>query len=250
MSAMRASLESALRGPGNDLSAANRLCVACVELLHVDGAAISLMHEGTTSGPFGSSDGLSRRLDELQFTLGEGPCFEAVAGSRPVLVPDLGEQTGSGWPAFAGAALAAGVHAVFALPARVSVSHVGVLDLFRNEPGPLSDDDMIGGRLAAELATQPIRRLMASDVAWDSDPDDGHDRSEIASLERVEVHQATGMLMEQLGASSADARVRLRAHAFTTGRTASEVAWAIVERRLILDSDEAWTTPSGQEPVP
>lgn len=74
---------------GRGLSAANRLCGACVELLAVDGAAISILHDGATRGTFGSSGEWSRRLDELQFTTGEGPCIDAVSEGRAVLVANL-----------------------------------------------------------------------------------------------------------------------------------------------------------------
>ena len=43
---LRAELGSALVGPGGPLSAADRLCTACVGLLEVDGASISLTVEG------------------------------------------------------------------------------------------------------------------------------------------------------------------------------------------------------------
>lgn len=247
---MRAGLESALRGPGDHLAAANRLCVACVDLLHVDGASISFIYEGAPRGTFGASSEMSRRLDELQFTFGEGPCLEVVAGGQPVLVPDIGDPMEHRWPAFANAALSAGVQAVFALPATVASTHIGVLDLFRNEPGPLSDDDMAGGLAAAELATLPILDLMAAGASSGDVDDLGPDRSKIASLERVEIYQATGMVMEQLGVGPVDALVRLRAHAFASGQTASDVAWAIVERRLVLQADDSWRSPAAPEPSP
>jgi hypothetical protein len=61
--------------------------------------------------------------------------------------------------------------------------------------------------------------------------------SELASLERVEVYQATGMIMGLLDVAPAEALVRLRAHAFVHGQTASQAAWDIVERRVTLDDD-------------
>lgn len=78
---LRRTLEASLSGAGNALAAADQLCSACVELLDVDGAAISLMYQGTTHGTYGASGELSRQLDELQFTLGEGPCLEARRGN-------------------------------------------------------------------------------------------------------------------------------------------------------------------------
>lgn len=239
---LREDLEAAIHGPGDGSEAADRLCTACVELLHVDGAAASLMHEGASQGTFGSSGELSRRLDEMQFTLGEGPCMDAFANRVPVLVPDIGHVTGQRWPAFAGAAIEAGVHGVFALPAGIAGSFVGVLDLFRHDPGPLSGDDLDGGMLAAELLAVPLLDLLATDD--DQRGEDGV--SSLAALERVEVYQATGMIMAQLDVGPTEALVRLRAHAFATNQTASEAAWAVVERRLRLPKD-AWREPGAAD---
>lgn len=115
---LRDELEAAIAGTGGALGAADRLCLACVEHLSVDGAAISLMHQGATRGTFVSSGEVSRRLDEFHFTFGEGPCLDAIAQGRPVLVSDLGDKDERRWPAFTPAVLEAGVHAVFALPLR------------------------------------------------------------------------------------------------------------------------------------
>jgi hypothetical protein len=55
------------------------------------------------------------------------------------------------------------------------------------------------------------------------------------------------MLIGALNVGAAEAVVRLRAYAFSHDRTASEVAWDIVDRRLMLDSDEWRRGPD--EPV-
>lgn len=234
---MRADLGAAMSGATSALAAANLLCHACVELLEVDGASISLMYDGTTRGTFGSSGEMSRRLDELQFTYGEGPCLDAVREGAPVLVKDFNDPAEVRWPAFSGALLDAGVCAVFALPVAVARDHVGALDLFRRESGPLSARGLAGGLLAAELAALPLLDLMNADVDWDgaAQGDDGWDQ--LASLERVEVYQATGMIIGASGVGPAEALVRLRAHAFAYGMTASQVAWAVVERQILLDAD-------------
>ena len=60
-------------------AAADRLCQACVDLLSVDAAAISLVFDGVNTGTLGASSEKARQYDELQFTVGEGPCLESVA---------------------------------------------------------------------------------------------------------------------------------------------------------------------------
>jgi hypothetical protein len=241
---LRADLGAAVRGPGGAVAAADRLCRACVDLLPVDGAAVSVTHAGATQGTLGSSDEPSRRLDEFQFRFRQGPCLEAVSLGRPVLVDDVLDGQQRRWPAFYRAVVDAGVRAVFALPVAIARTQVGALDLFCNRPGSLTEDGLRGGMWAAELATLPLLDLMTPGPAPVEEGGDGWDQ--LASLERVEVHQATGMIIAQLEIDAAEALVRLRAYAFARGLTASEASWAIVERRVSLDDEESFRRRPGE----
>lgn len=241
--ARRAQLGAAVTG--EDARAdADRLCHVCADLLEVDGASISVLHEGTTAGTFGSTEKRNEWLDELQFTFGEGPSVDAVANGTPVLVPDLGGQWERRWPAFTEAVLAGGIGAVFAFPVTLASSCVGSLNLFRSAAGPLADDAFISALLTAELAALPLLNLMSSDLNWDAASRDGGGWEHLASLDRVEVYQATGMLIAALAIRPTDALVRLRAYAFTNGMTAAEVALAVLDRRLPLDAATWHPEPS------
>ena len=240
---VRARLDAAVEGGDRGLSVADRLCHACVEVLDVDGAAISVVDAGVTRGTFGSSGDFGQSIDELQFTLGEGPCLDAVRWDRPILVPDLEGPGGRRWPAFTAAAVDSGVRAVFALPVTIASEPVAALDLFSRMSGVLGADVLDGGLRAAELAALPLLDLMTAEVDWQSAVEGGDGWGELGSLERVEVYQATGMIMAQLDVGPAEALVRLRAQAFADGVSTSEVAWAVVERRLALGADQR--PPSG-----
>jgi len=242
---LRASLGEAMGSAEPALSMADRLCAACVRLLEVDGASISLMLEGANQGTFGSSGELGQQLDEFQFTFGEGPCLDAVRWGGPVLVEDLQDPTEQRWPAYAEAVLGLGVRAIYAMPISAANSYVGALDLYRHQPGPLLGNPLIGALMAAELAAVPLLDLMAGAADWASAAEDDGPWDQLASLARVEVYQATGMVMGQLSLGPAEALVRLRAHAFAHSLTASQVAWEIVERRLSLASDGDLPDPSG-----
>lgn len=61
--------------------------------------------------------------------------------------------------------------------------------------------------------------------------------AELNTLSRTEVSQATGMLVAQLEVEPAEALVRLRAHAYATGRSVTDVARDILDRRLKLEAD-------------
>lgn len=234
---MRTGLGAAVSGASSGLPAANALCAACVDLLHVDGAAISMVHDGFSHGTFGASCEPSRRLDEYQFTYGQGPCLDAAASGAVVLAPDLDAASESRWPVFSEAVLGDGIRAVFALPVVLASVCVGALDLFREGPGPLGVDQLAGALVAAELAALPLLDL-AAEVGAGTTPDDEDAWHAQQGLDRVEVYQATGMLVAQLDVDPTEALVRLRAHAIAVGRTAGEVAWDIIERRLVLGRDD------------
>ena len=159
-------------------------------------------------------------------------------------MPDLDAAHEQRWPVLRGALLDQGVRGVFAFPIMVMSVCVGALDLFRSRPGPL--DGVVPGRGAPgrrarhHAAARPhvIGRAGRSDEQDEQDEQASEttDRPEssLAEADRVEVYQATGMLISALGVDADEALVRLRAHAMATDQSASQVARAIVERRLML----------------
>jgi hypothetical protein len=219
------------------LEAADSLCEACVTLFEIDAAAISLIFPGVNSATLGSSDAAARVYDELQFTMGEGPCLDSVATRAPVLVPDLANSTKVRWPAYGAAMLGYKIRSVFAIPVVLAGEYVGALDLFRARPGELPGDELAGAVVAAELAGAPLLDLMGSDLQAAVDDPGSSAWTELNALSRTEVSQATGMLVAQLGVEPAEALLRLRAHAYATNRSATDVARDILDRRLQLEAD-------------
>lgn len=215
---------------------ADALCGACVTLLDVDGAVLTLVDDGAVSSALGSSGELSSRLIEMQFTLGEGPCLE-VAGSATAMAIDLGSPHAQRWPAFAREASLLGVRAMFVLPVAVVGSPIGTLCLHRNRAEPFVGAVNEGCFLAAELAGMPLLDLIAIDLHAAAADDTSSAWKEIASLSRSEVYQAVGVLMVQLEMTPAEALVRLRGYAFAHGMTTSELAYDILEHRRDLRQD-------------
>jgi hypothetical protein len=129
------------------------------------------------------------------------------------------------------------IRGVFAMPVLVAGEYMGALDLFRRRPGLLEADDLAGALVAAELAELPLLDLLAEDLQTAMADPDSLLWDELSSITRAEVSQATGMLVAQLDVEPAEALVRLRAHAYAAGRTASAVARDILDRRLRLDAD-------------
>jgi hypothetical protein len=214
--------------------AADRLCAACVPLIGIDEAAMSLIDAGESRGTFGASSAGARRLDGLQFSAGEGPCLDAVATMSSVLVDDLQMVGETRWPAFREAADRSGVRAVFAIPVCVGRISLGALDLFRYQPGPISPSQLVAAMAVADAAAQVLLDVVEGTTeAERAGPVEQWEQ--VASLARIEVYQATGMIMAQLNIGAIDALVRLRAYAFAHEMTAAEVASAIVSRKLQME---------------
>jgi hypothetical protein len=216
-------------------SVATRACIACVELLEVGGAGILLVDDTGRANAFGASGAASASVvEELQFVLGEGPGVDAHVLGRPVSEPDLTRMAPTRWTTFAPSALRAGVHGVFSFPLCIGAIRLGALDLSDASPGPLRHQQRIDAIVMADVVT---RRLLATQA--DAPPGRlGPDLDGDARALRVEVHQAAGMLSEQLDIRSADALVLLRASAYASERPIDAVAHEVVTRTLRYDDGQ------------
>jgi hypothetical protein len=200
------------------------VCAAVVPGVAVTGAWLCAALEAQPGHLVQATDEIGRQLADLQLTLGEGPLLDASGSSGPVLASDLADgEWRTRWPAFGPAASQAGAAAVFAFPLAVGVIRAGVLGLYRDRPGPLSDFQLGDALVFADTATLLLL--------------DAHDRPADLGTYRAEIDQATGMLTEQLDVSITDAFVRLRAYAYVNDIQLTDVARDIVARRLRLFPD-------------
>ncbi len=207
-----------------------RLCEVCAEVTEMNGAGIMLIADGSSRGSLCTTDDVSDLIEELQFTLGEGPCIDACHEGRPILEPDLASPTSNRWIAFAPPAIAAGARAIFGFPIRVGAANLGALNLYRDRPGPLTDEQHADALVVADVAAELILLLQA-----DAPPGElGAELAASASFHYV-VHQASGMVAAQLGVGVDHAMVRLRAFAFATGQPLIDVARSVVDRTVRFD---------------
>jgi hypothetical protein len=206
---------------------------AAVRWLGVDGASVTAVSGPLALEPLFASDALSARLEELQFTLGEGPGSDGFRLGAPELIPDL-QLAAARWPGFAPAAVAAGARAMFAVPLQAGGIRVGALSLYRARPGPLP---------AAELADVLVLAGIALQIVLDDAAGirglPGYQPLHGLPYSRAEVYQATGMISVQLGVSLEEASVRLRARAFVSGADLHDLAEDVVSRRLRFEPEPA-----------
>jgi hypothetical protein len=219
-------------GLGGTAGLLRRVCGAAVQTLSASGAGVSMMTDDGVRGVGAASDPGSARLEELQFTLGEGPCIDAYASRRPVLIPELADGAMTRWPVYAPTVHARGVRAVFAFPLQIGAARLGVLDVFRDRAGGLTADELRRGVLLAEVSVAALLDQHEQDGT-----DGGVDDLDEAIEDRAELFQAQGMVMVQLCISIGEAMARMRAYAYAENRRLSEVARDIVARRLRFDPD-------------
>ena len=208
-----------------------RLCRAAARALPATGVGVSLIAETGNQVTVAASDALAEQIEELQFSLGEGPCLEAYATRRPVITADLRATAGAHWPGYAGEAQERGVRAVFAFPLQIGAARVGAMDVYRDEIGELSQEALAQALTFAEIATSTLLDSQSSAGASEEMLRD-------AMNAREEVFQAQGIVMVQLGAPLAEAIVRLQAHAYAQDRRLTDVANDIIAGRLVLEPDE------------
>lgn len=212
------------RGPASR-SLPWRVCHAARDLIGADGASITL--ENTTPGrvTLSATDRRSEQLEDLQDVLGEGPYLSAFASGR-VATARLGGRAAGRWPRFAAAArdILGPAATLWSVPMRPGGQTVGTLSLYR----------LAHGRLAEPLAAvQPMAdaagaMLLTDPQAFLESPQEGGWSS------RSVVHQATGMLMAQLGISADSALALLREHALGHHTELRQVAAAVVGHKLDL----------------
>ncbi|WP_041290301.1 GAF and ANTAR domain-containing protein [Kribbella flavida] len=210
----------------------NRLCASVIRAVPVTGAAVALMTSKGDGGTLAASDGPAALMEELQQTIGEGPCMNAFRERRPVLQPDLA-QARSRWPGFSPAAAEAGIAAVFAFPLQVGAIRLGVLDLYRDTPGSLDSLQLAEALDHAAAATTILLDLQSS-----ATPGQLHPQLADAADGRREIHQATGVVTVQASVSLNDALLLLRARAYAENRRLLELAKDVVARRVTFSPED------------
>jgi hypothetical protein len=208
-----------------------RLCQVCAEVIEVTGAGIMLMSGDVRQGSVCSTDEVSAAIERLQYELGEGPCIDAYRFDRPVLEPDLANPARARWVAFSGPALIAGARALFGFPLQVGSVRLGALNLYRDRPGPLDEEQHADALVMAEVAAHALLLLQA-----DAPPGTVAAELEAGADFQYVVHQAAGMVAAQLDVTVGTALIRLRAYAFGHDRPLADVARDVVARKLRFDA--------------
>ena len=198
----------------------------CIDVLDVEAAGLMLATDRGELRVVASSSDAMRLLELFELQAEEGPCMDCYRTGNPIERPRL-SLTDSRWPRFEPRALAAGFHAVHALPMRLRGQTIGALNLFRASEGALAEDDIVLGQAFADVATIGILQYRAA-----SEAQAVNDQLNNALNSRVVIEQAKGMVAERSGVDMEQSFHRLRSYARGHNLRLVDVARSIIEGTL------------------
>ena len=217
----------------------DQLCIDCAQSLRLAGVGMTLMNAAGHQAVIGTSGAVASRLEEIQFDLGEGPSVDASRYDRTVGSDDLGDGVLLRWPAFAPAALAAGISAVTAVPLSVGGVRLGSLSMYRSAPGRLDVQQQTAAQAYGGAAVVVLLHLQDRIPSVDLTRDALHPDLGAPVAHRAEIHQATGFLSVKASVGMTEALLLLRAHAFAADRSLLDVARDVLAGRLRIHPEES-----------
>jgi GAF domain-containing protein len=204
----------------------NGLTADCARLLDIGSAGLLLSDGHGVLHVLAASSERTRSLELFQLQRAEGPCLDCFRSGSPVVEPDLA-AAGRRGPRVARRAADAGFASVHAVPMRLQDNVLGSLGLFGSSPGELDEGDIRLAQALAHVACVAIvqHRLVADQrvVA---------DQLRTALDNRVVLEQAKGILSQVGDLSMDDAFAELRRYARDRNERLTDVAGALVHRRL------------------
>jgi GAF domain-containing protein len=166
-----------------------------VALLAADGVVLGASCGITlrrADGPLtvASSDALAARVDEVQYSFGDGPCLTSMETGQVVLVGDVAED--DRWSPYRTRALEHGVRSSLAVPLAGRGRPTGALNLYSPHPSAFSADHVgQAERLARQAALAVALALRMSEKAELT----ANLRAALTS--RAVIDQALGVIMGQ-----------------------------------------------------
>lgn len=157
---------------------------------------ISVVHSDGIDTPVGSNATLNR-IDELQFVLKEGPCFDALHMHEMVYSADLAHD--ARWPRWGPMIVEeTGVASIVSYRLYTTQDTLGAMNLYSTETNAFDADDISNGEaLAAHVGVALAAAMNAEHL-------------ETAISNRTVIGRAEGILMERFGIPSDQAFAVLR----------------------------------------
>jgi hypothetical protein len=201
---------------------AARLCEAGRQMLDADGAAMTLMTSTETLFVVAATNDLAAQLEDLQEVVGEGPSQDAYRDNA-VQFADFVAHQDDRWPLMQEHGRGLGFEGtMLAMPLRPGGEVIGTLCAHR-ESGNVISDPVTTDFLSVAIGTAVLQDPQLGTL------EEVHTEGWAS---RAQIHQATGMIISQVGVRAEDALALLRGQAFANNATLLDVAQQIVERRI------------------
>jgi hypothetical protein len=211
-----------------------RLARACVRVLPVVGAGVSIFTAPTMRIPVGASDDVAAAAERLQFSAAQGPCFDAQRTGRLIVAPE--PVIAQRWPVFHDRLVSeTPVRGIIAAPLGDGPAGIGALDLYCKRSDDVMDIDLFDVQSVAGYITEALVRAellpgLRHGALWDRSRWLGNP----GVTDRGQVLLAMGMVSVALSLNLNDVLALLRAHAFVTDSTLDSVAHDVIKGDLCI----------------
>ncbi|WBQ03490.1 GAF and ANTAR domain-containing protein [Kribbella sp. CA-293567] len=185
-------------------------------LVHDDGGRLELLS---------ASSHLATELELYQLQQDDGPCVDAARDGEPISALTDADLTGR-WELVGPAIVAAGFHAVHAVPLRWHGRLIGALNAFHTAPATIDDEARQLTQAFADIATIVIVQSTALT------PSQLNDRIRAALAGRIVIEQAKGVLAQTTGLDPAAAYRLLVERASGDGATLTDTAQQTIRHAM------------------
>ena len=185
-----------------------------------EGAGLTLL-EQDRADTIVATAGFVAEIDDIQYSLGQGPCISAAANRQTVRSGSLGARS----PASRVARL--GVHSALSLPLATDQGVLGAMNIYARQKNAFTDDAARIGELFAVPAAIAVQnaQVLAQTKRLAS-------QLQSALSSRSVIERAVGILMSRSGGTPAEALDRLRALSQHQHEKLPAVAQTIVDEAV------------------
>jgi len=204
------------------------LCLAVCQALTVDGVALSLFTDTPSRQLLCASNDTALRLEEIQFTVAEGPCMTAASEGVPAVASSVRQRV-TPWPFFGATVVEQlpEVGTVCAFPLRIVDQTLGSMEVFTRADDGLDASSM---RTGAQVADAVARALLpAHGDLYDDSVFPQWQPTDVVRAHWSSTHQAIGIVAARHDMSIDCALATMRAEALRTGQTLAEITAAVLK---------------------
>jgi putative methionine-R-sulfoxide reductase with GAF domain len=191
---------------------------------HADGAGLTLLR-GEKSQTVVASSPFVQAIDDVQYSIGEGPCLTAVAGRRTVVSGSLGGDPQ--WPRFGPRIGRMGVHSALSLPLLLGDRVIGAMNVYSHAKEAF---DAGAARLGEQFAAPAAVSVHNAAVLTQTQETVEHLTAALTT--RATIDQALGIIMSRTGADPDEAFERLRVMSQNGKIKVSELAQNLVNEAI------------------